>query len=135
MKIQEVAGRTDHLRKIRGVLFTPVAVEELLRGRIQQKAKLSDGIDPRVVVAEHGWWFPEIKDEGHGWDIANVNILTDNAYETLVPCHRLDQPAGVLVLNSAGRGFVVEWKNPMKATHGPSWTDPVTGMEWQSDRL
>jgi hypothetical protein len=85
MKIQEVAGRADHLRKIRGVLFTPVAVEELLRGRIQQKAKLNDGIDPRVIVAEHGWWFPEIKDEGHGWDIANVNILTDNAYETLDP--------------------------------------------------
>jgi anaerobic selenocysteine-containing dehydrogenase len=55
------------------------------RGRIKQKAKLNDGIDPRVIVAEHGWWFPEIKDEGHGWDIANVNILTDNAYATLDP--------------------------------------------------
>ncbi|UCF94197.1 MAG: AMP-binding protein, partial [Desulfobacterales bacterium] len=31
MKITEVAGRGDDLRKIRGVLFTPVAVEELLR--------------------------------------------------------------------------------------------------------
>ena len=31
MMIQEVAGRADDLRKIRGVLFTPVAVEELLR--------------------------------------------------------------------------------------------------------
>jgi phenylacetate-CoA ligase len=31
LKIQEVAGRADHLRKIRGVLFTPVAVEEILR--------------------------------------------------------------------------------------------------------
>jgi phenylacetate-CoA ligase len=31
LKISEVAGRSDHLRKIRGVLFTPVAVEELLR--------------------------------------------------------------------------------------------------------
>jgi anaerobic selenocysteine-containing dehydrogenase len=61
-----------------------VAIESP-RGRIRQKAKLNDGIDPRVIVAEHGWWFPEIKDEGHGWDIANVNILTDNAYETLDP--------------------------------------------------
>jgi anaerobic selenocysteine-containing dehydrogenase len=55
------------------------------RGRIRQRAKLNDGIDHRVIVAEHGWWFPEIKDEGHGWDISNVNILTDNAYETLDP--------------------------------------------------
>jgi phenylacetate-CoA ligase len=29
--ISEVAGRADDLRKIRGVLFTPVSVEELLR--------------------------------------------------------------------------------------------------------
>jgi len=29
--ISEVAGRVDELRKIRGVLFTPVSVEELLR--------------------------------------------------------------------------------------------------------
>jgi anaerobic selenocysteine-containing dehydrogenase len=55
------------------------------RGRIKQRAKLFDGIDPRVVTAEHGWWFPEIKDPGHGWDISNANILTDNAYETCDP--------------------------------------------------
>ncbi|MDZ7696821.1 MAG: hypothetical protein U5R49_07845 [Deltaproteobacteria bacterium] len=29
--ISEVMGRADHLRKIRGVLFTPVSVEEVLR--------------------------------------------------------------------------------------------------------
>ena len=31
MMIAEVVGRTDELRKIRGVLFSPVSVEELLR--------------------------------------------------------------------------------------------------------
>jgi phenylacetate-CoA ligase len=36
MMIQEVAGRADDLRKIRGVLFTPVAVEELLRAEFPQ---------------------------------------------------------------------------------------------------
>ncbi|OGP60629.1 MAG: hypothetical protein A2162_03720 [Deltaproteobacteria bacterium RBG_13_52_11b] len=55
------------------------------RGRVKQRAKLNDGIDPRVVAAEHGWWFPEIKDPGHGWDVSNINILTDNAYATLDP--------------------------------------------------
>jgi len=56
-----------------------------LRGRIKQRAKLNPNIDPRVIICEHGWWFPEIKDPGHGWNISNVNILTDNAYETLDP--------------------------------------------------
>ncbi len=55
------------------------------RGRIKQRAKLNKHIDPRVIVAEHGWWFPEIKTPDHGWDISNANILTDNAYETLDP--------------------------------------------------
>ncbi|HJX37392.1 MAG TPA: molybdopterin-dependent oxidoreductase [Anaerolineae bacterium] len=51
---------------------------ETARGRIKQRARLNAGVDPRVIVAEHGWWFPELKDPGHGWDIANVNMLTDN---------------------------------------------------------
>ncbi|MBI4786058.1 MAG: molybdopterin-dependent oxidoreductase [Chloroflexi bacterium] len=55
------------------------------RGRVKQFAKLNDGIDPRVIVAEHGWWYPEMKQEGHGWDVSNINLLTDNAYETLDP--------------------------------------------------
>ena len=46
---------------------------------------MNDGIDPGVIVAEHGWWYPEQKDEGHGWDIANVNLLTDNNPETCDP--------------------------------------------------
>jgi len=55
------------------------------RGRVRQRVKLNDGIDPRVIVAEHGWWFPEIRDPGHGWDISNVNILTDNSHESMDP--------------------------------------------------
>jgi anaerobic selenocysteine-containing dehydrogenase len=55
------------------------------RGRIKQRAKLNEGLDPRVVAAEHGWWYPEIKDPGHGWNISNANILTDNAFETCDP--------------------------------------------------
>ncbi|MFC1822254.1 molybdopterin-dependent oxidoreductase [Thermodesulfobacteriota bacterium] len=55
------------------------------RGRCKERARLNKGIDPRVVVAEHGWWYPEIKDPGHGWDISNVNILTDNSHETMDP--------------------------------------------------
>ena len=55
------------------------------RGRVRERARLTDSIDPRVIVAEHGWWFPEIKDPGHGWDTANINILTDNSHESMDP--------------------------------------------------
>lgn len=55
------------------------------RGKVRQRAKLFAGMDPRIVSAEHGWWFPEIKDPGHGWDESNINILTDNAYENCDP--------------------------------------------------
>jgi phenylacetate-CoA ligase len=36
LKIEAVAGRSDHLRKVRGVLFSPVTVEELLRGEFPE---------------------------------------------------------------------------------------------------
>jgi anaerobic selenocysteine-containing dehydrogenase len=55
------------------------------RGRVKEKAKFNTGIDPRVIVAEHGWWYPEMPGPEHGWDISNINILMDNAYETLDP--------------------------------------------------
>jgi thiosulfate reductase/polysulfide reductase chain A len=51
------------------------------RGKVKQKCKLFDGIDPRVVHAQHGWWFPE--DDGaepclHGVWKSNINVLTDD---------------------------------------------------------
>lgn len=55
------------------------------RGKVRQRAKFFEGMDPRVVSAEHAWWFPERKDPGHGWDESNINILTDNAYENCDP--------------------------------------------------
>ena len=53
---------------------------ETRRGRIKQKAVLSDEIDPRVVIADFGWWFPEkgVQDL-YGWAESNINILTDNS--------------------------------------------------------
>lgn len=52
---------------------------ETKRGRIKQKATLSPNIDPRVVMPEYGWWFPERKDsEMYDWAESNINILTNN---------------------------------------------------------
>lgn len=55
------------------------------RGRAKEKAKLNDGIDPRLIVAEHGWWYPEVKDADHGWHLSNINLLTDNSHESMDP--------------------------------------------------
>ncbi|MGA8034099.1 MAG: molybdopterin-dependent oxidoreductase, partial [Casimicrobiaceae bacterium] len=52
---------------------------ETRRGRISQKARLTDDIDPRVVHVEHGWWFPEQGGPEHGIWKSNANLLTSNA--------------------------------------------------------
>jgi thiosulfate reductase/polysulfide reductase chain A len=49
------------------------------QGAIRQKVRCSADLDPRVVVASAGWWFPERKDaELSGWKESNLNILTRN---------------------------------------------------------
>jgi len=55
------------------------------RGRVMERTKINDGIHPQVIVAEHGWWFPEIKEVGHGWQISNINLLTDNSHASMDP--------------------------------------------------
>jgi len=54
---------------------------ETQRGRVRQKCKYFDGIDPRVVHAEHGWWFPEMPGEEpwlHGVWESNINVVVDD---------------------------------------------------------
>jgi anaerobic selenocysteine-containing dehydrogenase len=79
VEIHPVAAAKEGIREGDWVII------ESPRGKVRQRAKLYEGIDPRVVSAEHAWWFPERKDPGHGWDESNINILTDNAYENCDP--------------------------------------------------
>jgi thiosulfate reductase / polysulfide reductase chain A len=58
------------------------------RGRIKQKCRLFEGIDPRVVHAQHGWWYPE--EDGaepslHGVWKSNCNVLTDEDPDSCNP--------------------------------------------------
>ena len=46
------------------------------RGRVTQKAHLEPLMDPRVVNAQMGWWYPEADGPGYDWDVSNVNVLT-----------------------------------------------------------
>jgi len=53
---------------------------ETLRGRCKQRAKVSQGIHPQVVHAEHGWWFPERPGQEprlHDCWESNINVVTD----------------------------------------------------------
>ena len=51
---------------------------ENVRGKIKQKAKLTEGIHPKVVNCEHAWWFPEKGRPEYGVWESNVNLLTSN---------------------------------------------------------
>lgn len=48
---------------------------ETKKGRITQKLSLDRDLDPRVVFASFGWWFPEEPSNLFDWDKSNVNIL------------------------------------------------------------
>jgi anaerobic selenocysteine-containing dehydrogenase len=50
-------------------------------GRVRQRAKLTTGIHPKVVSAQHGWWFPEKPGEEpslFGVFESNINVCVDD---------------------------------------------------------
>lgn len=52
---------------------------ETKRGRIRQKAIFSAGVDPRIVVVDHAWWFPEREEADlFGFADSNYNVLTND---------------------------------------------------------
>jgi anaerobic selenocysteine-containing dehydrogenase len=52
---------------------------ETKRGRIKQRAKVSACVDPRIIVIDHAWWFPEKgAQELFGWAESNYNVLTND---------------------------------------------------------
>jgi anaerobic selenocysteine-containing dehydrogenase len=51
---------------------------ETRKGRIRQKAKLIDGIHPRVICNQHAWWYPEREGPEYGLWESNLNIITRN---------------------------------------------------------
>jgi len=68
-----------------GIKNSDWVVIESPRGKVRQRAKLFEGIHPQVVGAQHAWWFPEKKENNHGWNDSNINVLTDNSYESCDP--------------------------------------------------
>jgi anaerobic selenocysteine-containing dehydrogenase len=63
-----------------GIVEGDIVYIETKRGKIQQKAVVTNDIDRWVVGVDYAWWFPEKGAEGmYGWAEANLNILTDDA--------------------------------------------------------
>ena len=56
---------------------------ETRKGRIVQKVKFNDELDPRVVMPAFGWWYPEEKEGLYGWKKSNINVLIDGSPEEL----------------------------------------------------
>jgi anaerobic selenocysteine-containing dehydrogenase len=54
------------------------------RGQVLQRAVVTDRVPEGVVAADHGWWFPE-DEKDLGWDRSNIDLLTDNSYESCDP--------------------------------------------------
>jgi thiosulfate reductase/polysulfide reductase chain A len=43
--------------------------------RVRLKVKLTDSVDPRVIHAQHGWWFPENPAPDHGCFESNIDVV------------------------------------------------------------
>lgn len=51
------------------------------RGRITHRAEFTETMHPRVVVADHGWWYPEksVEEGLHGFADSCINAITSNS--------------------------------------------------------
>ncbi len=54
---------------------------ETPKGRVKQKARLSNAFHPRYIVTQHAWWFPEMPAKEPSlfglWE-SNINVTTDD---------------------------------------------------------
>ena len=48
--------------------------------RLKQKVRVFDGVDPRVIYPDFGWWFPEksVEEGLHGAWESNINLITED---------------------------------------------------------
>jgi len=62
---------------VHGISDGDEMIIETRYGAISQKARVTDIVDPRVISADLGWWFPEGDPaEQYDWRKSNFNMLT-----------------------------------------------------------
>ena len=60
-----------------GINEGDTVILETKDGEVRQVARFTDTLDPEVVSASPGWWFPEGRaDKQFEWEASNLNILT-----------------------------------------------------------
>jgi anaerobic selenocysteine-containing dehydrogenase len=90
------------------------------RGKIRQTADLYAGIDPRVVNAEHLWWYPEAAAPEHGCQYSDANRLVDRYSQDVIygstclrgyPCrvYKAEEGAPPGIITSANDPRLKEW--------------------------
>jgi anaerobic selenocysteine-containing dehydrogenase len=46
-------------------------------GKVRQVADFYYGIAPGTINCEHQWWYPELNQSGHGFDLSGINVVVD----------------------------------------------------------
>ncbi len=76
------AKNPDPLLEIHPITAADLGVEdrdwvwvETPENKVKMRARLSEGIAPDVVSAQHAWWFPEEDPPENGWKRSSVNLL------------------------------------------------------------
>ncbi|MDR0500231.1 MAG: molybdopterin-dependent oxidoreductase [Coriobacteriales bacterium] len=46
-------------------------------GKVRQVADLYYGIKKGTICCEHQWWFPELNESGHGFQLSGINCVND----------------------------------------------------------
>lgn len=46
-------------------------------GKVRQVADLYYGLNKGTICCEHQWWFPELNQSGHGFELSGINCVND----------------------------------------------------------
>ncbi len=75
----EIHPDTAHRANIDDGDWVWIETPQIKGERVRFRVKLTPHIDPRVVNAAHGWWFPEKPEPEHGCFDSNIDVvMTDD---------------------------------------------------------
>jgi thiosulfate reductase/polysulfide reductase chain A len=74
----EVHPETAQREKIEEGDWVWVETPQVKGERVRFKVKLTSNLDPRIVHAQHGWWFPEKTTPDHGCFESNIDVVLDD---------------------------------------------------------
>ena len=52
-------------------------MESTIGKKIRMTADVTYSLRPGVAHANHQWWYPELPEASHGWNLSDVNYLVD----------------------------------------------------------